>query len=214
MFLDIEPMDDPEPIARMILSAMLWMICPPHEQRYHITLTTQTGIIRSIHNGEFVDLIARIMTRLNLPNVVWRDRDIALLDSVDILFEALELFFDKGELEHGFQDYAPRWQRFYQHMMVGGSRMSTSTLHAPSFQPTHTQCTKSWLLIARCIGLEPEASNIIGISCSSGRCPGAYSPRFGCSSCAQAIYCDVRCQAMHRRFGGCRPGPKHARHES
>ncbi|CAE6477589.1 unnamed protein product [Rhizoctonia solani] len=220
MFLELPETEGPEPVASLIFLSLLWMICPPYEvhRDYQVNLSTQAGIIRSIRNGEFIDLVARILTWVNLPNRVWRDRDTDLLQDVNVLFEALGLLFDKKQLEIGFRDYIVRWQSVYQLMLIGGSRMSSP--HTPSFDPINTQCLRSWLLIARCLALEPEASNLIGHGCSSGRCPGAYVPRFGRSNCGHATYCDDRCQVMDWRFGGysrphcqlCRSGSEYVRH--
>ncbi|KAH7320363.1 hypothetical protein B0J17DRAFT_724044 [Rhizoctonia solani] len=49
MVLDLEPMDDIEPVARMMLSSVFWMMCPPHPLYYDLTLATQKGITNTLH---------------------------------------------------------------------------------------------------------------------------------------------------------------------
>ncbi|CAE6479022.1 unnamed protein product [Rhizoctonia solani] len=75
--LELRPTEELEPIASMILTAMSWMICPPHRQRYKLTLATQRGLIRSIRNDELVDWIAHVITRLGLSYSARENRDIS-----------------------------------------------------------------------------------------------------------------------------------------
>ncbi|CAE6522612.1 unnamed protein product [Rhizoctonia solani] len=208
MLTDLDDEDEIEIFIQCFVGCLQSLIHPPHNRPYSLTPMTQAQIIDTMHDSDFLDLMARSIIRLKTgQSRSHTELNFGILRGLGVFFNDLLRAVPEINLAESFEDYVPIWWKVNQHLLT--TKFSIPTLPI-SHEYHYDQCAVTWLEIAEILSLKWAIDNYANMKCYNGRCPMAHSTisqgaRYTCAGCMRTMYCDARCQMVDWGFGGINP---------
>ena len=170
---------------------------PTAKKYIDLSNSTRAKIIRTVHKGNLLDWVARLMFHFKPEDLAWLDGESSeILDQLTLFLQILCSSVEKRALVACFLDYVPDWCKVMQHISM---IQCTAASAAPIMRGHYRQMQYAWAKVATILGLTEVILDYCQVPCHNPRCQYAYmyvGARFQCSKWNNLPYCNRYCQSM------------------